>query len=226
MNRISAVIKMHLRDKFTWFALPWIILLCSFSVNLFISFLTEEPIYTGGLASIFIYMLVAGIITVAQTFPFALSIGLRRTDYFMGTAATILAGSAITSIVLFLFALMENGLGGWGTDLHFFDLPYLSDGPALGQLWIFFILLVHTFFAGFSMSSLHRRFGSKGLYSFFIGVLVVSTVLGFVCTQYEWWDNIFGWINDNTALELSLWVGFLAVVYALISYALLRKATI
>jgi hypothetical protein len=66
MSRVVGVMKMHSRDKWAWFIVPWLVMLSSFIVNLIISAFINDPVYTGGIASIYIYMFVAGIIILAQ----------------------------------------------------------------------------------------------------------------------------------------------------------------
>ena len=131
MNRIASVMVMHSRDRLTWFFLPWIVVGSSFTVNVFIALLlgSKTAIYTGGLSSIYIYMLSVGAITVGGTFPFALGFSTRRRDYFLGTIAQAIAVSAAWAILLWLLSFIEDKLiRNWGVDLHFFHLPYLSNG--------------------------------------------------------------------------------------------------
>ncbi len=226
MNRIQAVLKMHFRDKWSWFHLPWLILFSSFAVNLIISFFVKDPVYTGGLSSIYVYMFVAGILSLAQTFPFALSFSLRRTDFFLGTAVMILAAGAVMAFLLLLLSIIENSLGGWGTDLHFFHLPYLNDGTVIEQFLIYFIVMLYVYSFGFVICSVFRRFGGKGMFVLFISLIVIFTVLGFVANQNQWWGPIFRWISGQTAFELSLWMVPAVAVYGLLSYLMLRKATV
>ncbi|QYR21405.1 hypothetical protein KZ483_27680 [Paenibacillus sp. sptzw28] len=225
MNRAAGVLQMHLRDKWMWFYIPSIILMSSFLVNLIIGSLTEEPIYTGGLFSILIYMLVAGILTLTQTFPFALGLSVRRKDFYIGTASMIVLASAATAILLLILSLIEKWTDAWSTELHFFNLPYLSDGSAPQNLFIFFILLLHAYYLGFAISSVHRRFGRLGMYVFSIGSFLIFTIAGYSITFLGWWDNIWIWVADQNAFGLALWLIPPVAVYALTSYLLLRKAT-
>src|SRR5579864_123028 len=104
MNRMANVIIMHSRDKFSWFLLPWIVVGSSFVINLFIAALVggNTAIYTGGLSSIYIFTLVAGAISVAGTFPFALGFGVRRRDYVLGALTLAVLVSAAWAILLVL----------------------------------------------------------------------------------------------------------------------------
>jgi len=110
MNRIIGVMKTQLQDRFGWIFLPWIIMLSSFTVNLIIgSTMGDESFYTGGLASIYVYMLVLGIMSVVQTFPFLIGFGVRRKDYFWGTSLSICAVSFVSAFALWLLGYVESG---------------------------------------------------------------------------------------------------------------------
>ncbi|GAA3404070.1 hypothetical protein ACFFNY_02440 [Paenibacillus hodogayensis] len=229
MNRIQGVIRIHLRDKLSILYLPWIIMMISFAVNLIIGLLLrgEEVIYTGGIASLYVYMFVIGILTLSQTFPFALGFSVRRKDYFWGTLLLMVGISAVFSAVLLLLGMTETHvIAGWGVGLHFFDIPYLNDGPALARLWVPFVLLLHMFYLGFVISGVFRRFGKLGLWSVMLVMLVLFSVGIFACTYYGWWGTVFAWFAANSMVQLSLWLFALALVYMLVSYSLLRRTTI
>ena len=89
MNRISSVLTLHSRDKWSWIYIPALILFSSFAVNLIVSYSSrvKKNFIQVESTSIFIYLFVAGIIVVAKTFPFAIGMSIRRIDYFIGTAA-------------------------------------------------------------------------------------------------------------------------------------------
>ncbi|MCG7409531.1 hypothetical protein MH117_19160 [Paenibacillus sp. ACRRX] len=228
MNRIAAVVKMHSRDKWSWFVLPWLILFLSFFVNFIIAFSinNDEGFTSGGLASIFIYLFVIGVVTIAQTFVFAVSLSIRRKDYFLGTAISIAIVSAVSTVILLLLGALEHGTAGWGFNLHFFHLAYLNDGTFMQQLWIYFSFFLHLFYCGFVISSLHRRYGRNGLYVFFIASFLVGAAGSYLLTYYRLWLDIFSWIGQYTIFQHSLWIFVLTVLYAGISYLLLRRATV
>ncbi|MGG4032824.1 hypothetical protein ABEV74_03795 [Paenibacillus cisolokensis] len=225
-NRTSTVIKMHLKDRMSWFFIPWVFVLSfAFAVNYTISFFLDEDLYTGGLASIIIYTNVVGFMTLHQTFPFALGYSIRRTDYFLGTAATVAGFSAISALLLTLLSVIESRwIVNWGTGLHFFHLPYLSDGTVLQRFFIFFIVLLHMYFLGFVLSSVHRRFRMSGILAVFIAFLLLSSIFSFVMLKYNLWIDLWNWLAGHTAFQLSLWLVPLVVLYAALSYWLLRRS--
>lgn len=135
--------------------------------------------------------------------------------------------SAVYSILLYLLSIIESKLtGGWGLELHYFHLPYLNDGNALEQLWMYFALFLHMFFLGLMISSIFRRFGRSGLF-IFSGVTFILCSLGVLLMTYnQWWVDLFNWFAGYTAFELALWSMPLTVVYALLSFLMLRRATV
>ncbi|MFB9278874.1 hypothetical protein [Cohnella cellulosilytica] len=225
MNRVAGIVKTHMTDAFSWLMLPWIILGSSFVINVIIGSLSGEEIKTGGLASIFIYMLVIGIISVGQTFPFLISFGARRTDYFLGTTATAALVSVVTAVLLLVIGFIERATGHWGIDLYFFNVPYLTDGPLLTQFWVFFIIMMNLFFFGFVIAAIYRRLGRNGMFGVFLGVGLVFTVAFYLISYYDNWEPIWNWIWGISVLELANRLLVLTLLYAGLSYLLLRRAT-
>ena len=260
MNRIASVMVMHSRDRMTWFLGPWIVLGAAFVICLFIALSIDllwgdaTPVYTGALASVYIVMLVEGIGTVIGTFPFAVGFGTRRKDYLLGTLAWSVAFCAAWAILLGLLSLIEGALiNNWGVGLHFFHLPFFSDGSllrqfcwsyyhdmycaqsnpnyfsggsSLQQFWVSFVLLLFMYLLGLLLGSIYQRFGRAGEYIFFGIAFLLLSVFLLVSTYWNWWKAIFGWLAQQSAATLGLWLVPLLAFFALVSYALLRKATV
>jgi hypothetical protein len=226
MNRVSGIIRTHLTDRWGWILIPWIVLASSFVCNLLVASLSGEVIYTGGVASIFIYMLVLGIVIVAQTFPFIIGFGSRRKNYFLGTTATIVITSAIFALILCMLARIEVQSGNWGVDLHFFNLPYISDGSAIGRYWVQFSFMTHLFFTGFFIACIYRKFGRNGTFLFFIALSLILTITAYLINIGDGWNAIFNWLGEISAVELATGLFFLTLVYLGLSYGLLRRATV
>jgi hypothetical protein len=221
--------KMHMRyNKLGLFIVPWAILLSSFLINIFIASMinVKNGFYTGGLVSIFVYMFVVSIVILNQTFPFALGLSIRRKDYILGTLLASMLVCAVSAFILAIFSYMENSLtDGWGYKIHFFSLLKVYDSNIIWQFWILFIVLTHTFLFGFVIASLYRRLGRNGMFAFFTILALLVSVLSYACTYFKWWSNIFSWVSHNPNL-LSLWILLVSVVYAIVSYLLLRRATV
>ncbi len=167
-------------------------------------------------------MLIEAIRTVIGTFPFAVGFGTRRRDYLLGTLAWGVAVCAAWAILLGLLSLIEaNVIKNWGVGLHFFHLPffsdgsplrqfcwsyyhdmscaqsdpnYLSGGSPLGQFWVYFVLLLFLYLLGLLLGSIYQCFGRMGEYVFFGIAFLLLSVFFLVSTYWHWWGAIFGWL--------------------------------
>ncbi|MCR8642812.1 hypothetical protein NV379_09075 [Paenibacillus sp. N1-5-1-14] len=228
MDRVLRVVQMNIRDKMAWFFIPFIVLFASFFVNILVALLIREPegFASGGGLSIFVYMLIAGILCLSQTFSMAISFSVRRKDYFWGTAATAGIVSLVVSLILVILSIIEQSTNGWGVKLRFYLLPFMDQTSPLELGIVFFLILLSQFFCGFIFASVHRRIGRNGLLLFSIGLGLVLMILGFVITYFKWWGNVYEYIQLHTLLENSVWLLPFIVITMFASYLLLRKATV
>jgi hypothetical protein len=211
-------------------------------------------IFTFGLAYFYVAVLAGGFIAVTGTFPFAVSFGACRRDYLLGTLAMTVIVCAAWAIVLTLLSLVEaDVIKNWGVGLHFFHLPlfndgsrlrqfcwtwtsydacarsdpsYLRDGLALAQFWVSFVLLLFMGMQGLLLGSIYQRFGRMGIYTTLGLAVLFLSMLVLVSSLWTWWRAIVGWLGQQTAASLAWWLLLPVAIYALASYALLRKATV
>jgi hypothetical protein len=258
MNRIASVIVMQARDRGTWFLIPAGVLAAVFAISWFIVLTHDllmggiDGIITAGLAIFCIVMMVGGIGSIGGTYPFAVGFGTRRRDYILGTVAMASAVSTVWAIVLTLLSLIEASvIKNWGVGMHFFHLPWFSDGAplkqfcwntatacaqadpsylrgtaSLAQAWVYFTLLLFLCLLGLLLGSIYQRFGRTGIYIFFGVAFLLLSVFLLVSTYWSWWGAIFGWLAQQTAAGLAWWLVPLMACFALASYVLLRKATV
>lgn len=260
MNRIASVLVMHARDRVTWFLIPASVLGAGFAIVLLLAVILDvllggkTPVYTGALAVFYFVVLIGGATTVSGTYPFAVGFGTRRKDYLLGTLAWGAALCAAWAILLGLLSLIEaNAIKNWGVGLHFFHLPFFSDGSPLrqfcwsyyndmycaqsdpnylrgglplGQFWVSFALLLFMYLLGLLLGSIYQRFGRVGEYIFFGIAFLLLSVFLLVSIYWNWWGAIFGWLAQQSAATLGLWLVPLLAFFALASYALLHKATV
>ncbi|MCM3750076.1 hypothetical protein M3223_22330 [Paenibacillus pasadenensis] len=228
MNRgLKSVIMMYRRDLFSWIYLPWMIMLSSFVVNLIIATSMQEEFTTGGLLSIFIYIYIVGLVTVNQTFSFALSLCISRRDYFAGSSLAIVVIALFHALLMTIVASIEKAVGSWG-GMNFFVLPDTSDGPAWQTFFVFFIALLLMFFIGFASSSLSRRFGKKGNFILYGGAFVLGGGLTTIASLRGWWTPMYEWFIDlqpTLAGIMSVLLVFSAVL-ALLSWLMLRRSAV
>ncbi len=230
MNAIRTVVKMYTRGKLIWFFSPWIGLLLQFLAALIIILIItllfggKTPFYPGGLVTICVIMFLLGIMSLTDTFPFALGFGVRRTDYVLGTTVMAVAVSAVTAVLWLLCSLLEIVTGGWGIELYYFHLPYFNDGSLIEQFWVYFMVLANLYFLGFVVGSIHQHFGRAGTLMFLLIVFLLISLFSLVWTYLRWWDALFAWFSQYTAFGLAFLLLPVTALYLLVSYLLLRRA--
>ena len=258
MNRIASVMVMQARDRMTWFLLPARALGAVFALGWVIVLVRDvlmrgtNDAYTPALAVVFIVLLVGSIGAVTATYPFAVGFGTRRREYLLGTLAMAAGVSAAWALLLGLLSVIEaNLIPNWGVGLHFFHLPFFSDGSPLhqfcwtpgavcaqadpsygrggvplGQVWVYFVLLLFMCVLGLLLGSIAQRFGRTGIYSVCGVAILLLSVFVLLSTVWNWWGTIGGWLAQQTAVGLVSWLVPLMAFFALVTYALLRKATV
>lgn len=228
MNRVAGVWKMHMRDRNIWFLIPWLILFSSFAVNLviFSCIRPDEPGVTGGLSSVFCYMMAIGVAALSQTFSFALGIGVRRKDYFWGTAAQIGLVSIMNAVIIVALSTLENATNGWGGAVYFFHIPYISDGMIAAQLWFYAAAMLHLYFSGFIISCIQRRFGWLMLTLILALLFLALSIASVLAAYYHWWSVLADLLHGVSAAEWMGWVSILTLFYMAASYRLLLRSTV
>jgi hypothetical protein len=81
--------------------------------------------YTGALVSIYIFMIIIGVQAAVRFLPFALTLGVSRRTYYLGTIALIVGLNAVNAVLLTLLWWLELATHGWGIQLHFFQVPWI-----------------------------------------------------------------------------------------------------
>ena len=87
MNRIWNVVRMHLVNRWSYIALPWVIVGSAFAMTVAIWFIViasgagAPTLYSGAAGAILIYELVLAVQAVNFTFPFALGFSATRREF-------------------------------------------------------------------------------------------------------------------------------------------------
>ncbi|GIO13282.1 hypothetical protein J19TS2_28370 [Cohnella xylanilytica] len=228
MNRAVGVIRMQLRDKWLWIYMPWLILALSFAINFAIRFFARGEVesYTGALSSLYGFIFVNGIMTITQWFPFSIGLSVRRIDFFKGTSSLAVFLCALYSVILYVLALAEESTSGWGVQMHFFSIPWFSDGTEIERIWVLFSLMLHLYFLGLTFSSWYRRFGRNALFFLLVFLALALSIIAYLFTYYEFWDEAWNRIRSISAAELLGWLTIPTFLYAFFSYLLIRRATV
>lgn len=231
MKRVLDTARVQLAAWPSTLGLPWLIVGISFVINLAI-FLTlnapadEGPHGTGGLASLYVFVLIAYVMTMTHYFPMALGMSVTRRVFYLATCLVAITQAVVYSVVILLLGLVENATGGWWTSLQFFDLDFLHQDNVVLQLLIFAVPMLVAASLGMFFGVTFKRWGATGMYTLTVGGLVVFGGLAVLVTWSRGWAAIGAWFADQSWLSLLAgWPALLALVLAAASFLMLRRAT-
>jgi hypothetical protein len=212
MNTLVNVGRYHLIDRFTWLALPWGIMAFSFLVNIGVALAvptSSRGIYTGGLVSLYVFMLLCGSLSMTRSLPFGLMMGISRRTYYAGTALLVLTLGVVYGLGLTLLQVVERATDGWGLNLHYFRIPWIMDGPWYETWLTSFVLLVAFVLYGMWYGLVFRRWSVPGLVTFVAAQIVVALLAVVAVSATHSWSGVGHFFTTVTALALT---GVLAVI--------------
>ena len=230
MTSMVKLARLHLVDRFSYTWLVWGILALTFVINLAIYAvipLTQPGgNFTGALISIYIFMVVIGLQAATRFLPFALTLGVSRRTYYLGTVLLVVSLSALYAAILTALWALEGATNGWGLQLHFFRVPWILDGPWYQVLVTTFVLLALVFLFGLWAGLIFRRFGLIGTVVFFALLVIAGVAAALLVTWRQWWPAVGSYLSDLNVLAAS---GMLALVAAAIAgggYLTIRRITV
>ena len=86
--------------------------------------------------------------------------------------------------------------------------------------------MVFMYVLGFAPATIYQRFGRVGMNAFFLGGVVLSGLWSFASAHWNWWGAMGRWLGEQTAVSLATWTLPVIALGFLVSYGLLRKATV
>ena len=218
VSRLFTVVRMILSNPWPALITPSIIL----SV-LLISAYTFYWIFGGGLdgqvyfSPEFFFMVVLLVIanqTINQHFSLALSYGITRRDFYLGSLVgfVLLAiGYSLLSSVLGLLA-DPNFLIGFGE-------------PGFSEFALVFWALLISQLIGASITTLYLRWRKVGMSIFFVTLGVILVAAPILLSRYELWDDIERWVAADLGDVTGNLIGLgWTLLLALIGYLLIRRA--
>lgn len=238
MTHIWNVTRLHLVNRFTYLWLPWIILGSAFAITLSIWAIirsmgvtdgvdgtSSTPQVSGALLSILTYLLVASVMAINFTFPFALGFSVTRRDFYAGTALTFVLISAVNTVPLTLLAAVEQATNGWGLNGLLFTAPWMGGGNAAEHFLGFFALQLLFCFVGAAIATIYMRWRINGMVIFWIagGVLLVGAFALVVYTNS--WAAIGSWFLATGTTGAAAWSLLVTAFAGLAGFAVLRTAT-
>jgi hypothetical protein len=229
MTPLLNVARYHLVDRVTYLALPWAVMGFSFLVNLAIAALAPagpSGYYTGGLLTIYIFLLICGSLSMTRELPFGLMLGVSRRRYYLGTALLVLALGVGNGLALAVLQVIERASGGWGLSMHFFRVPWIMNGPWY-QTWLTsFVLLVLFFLYGMWYGLVFRRWNVVGLLAFMAAQILVALVVVVVVTLTHHWGAFGHFFTATGALTLTGVLAALALAMGVGGFGTMRRVTV
>lgn len=230
MSTLVKVARYHLVMPVQYLGWGWGLLAFTFAVNVII-FATNpathpDPRYTGALSSFFIIYFVRGAYSIGKSLPFALTLGVSRRTYYLGTALLAVASSCTEGLALTGLQAIERATGGWGVNMGFFRVPYLLDGPWY-QTWLtLFVGLALVFVYGMWFGIVQRRWSLVGTVVFIAAQVTVALAASLVVTWSHGWASVGHFFTSLTAVGLTGLLAALAVVLLAGGHATIRRATV
>ncbi|MGY1751198.1 hypothetical protein [Modestobacter sp. SYSU DS0511] len=231
MNRVLATARMHLAHPLVILGVPWMVVTISFLINLGIWGLGDvaarEPGggTTGGLASLYITVLIVFIQAVTQMFPFAMGVSLSRRTFYLGTALVAAVQSLGYGIALTVLQAIESATGGWGVGLRFWAPGPLDVGNAALQALVYGLPMLACAFLGMAIGVVYKRWGTAGMWALGIGALLLFGGLTILITGLDAWATVGRWLGDHNVHTYTLLLPTVAAVaLAGLSWAGLRRA--
>ena len=229
MTTLQNVARYHLVDRITYVALPWGTLAFSFLVNLVIASQVAPDVnsyYTGGLLSIYVFLLICGALSMTRSLPFALMLGLSRRSYYLGTALLVVCLGIVYGLALAVLQVIERATEGWGVDMHFFRIPGILDGPWYLTWLTSFVLLVLFFLYGMWYGLVYRRWSLPGLVAFIAAQILVVLAVVVAISMADSWHALGYFFSTATASALTGVLAAITVAMGVGGFTTLRKVTI
>ncbi|WP_222192948.1 hypothetical protein [Modestobacter italicus] len=231
MNRVLSAARLQAANPIVSLGVPWMVVSLSFAINLAIWGLADldaQPdasANTGGIASLYITVVVVSAQLVTQVFPFALGLSLSRRTYYLGTALAALVQSLVFAVALTVLTAVENATNGWGVGLDFWAPGAIDVGNPALQVAVFTLPMLAACFLGSGIGVTFKRWGAMGLYTLTIGVLLVAGATVVLVTWQQAWTDLWTWLTDRSVESMTLGVpAVLGIALAALTYLGLRRA--
>ncbi|MCM3778481.1 hypothetical protein [Microbacterium hydrocarbonoxydans] len=225
MRRTLNVIRLQLINRQTFIWVPLIILGSAvvISVLIYAMIPVDTPKYGGGGQAPLWYFFAIGMGAMTYTFPFSQAMSVTRRDFFLGTLATAVLGSALLGLVFLLGGAIELATNGYGVNGYVFHLPWLWEAGPAGAFIVFFTLALFLFMLGFTGATIYKSWGPLVLTIVGVGLALVLLALVFLVTRLELWLQVGRAIGDLGALGLALWGLVIVAVLSAVSFFAFRR---
>jgi hypothetical protein len=238
------IARYHLVLPWMVLGLPWGALTLSFVVNLAIfafvptsyhEALTSQGLvrvanpahnFTGGLATLYVFFLVIGINSIGRSLPFGLALGASRRSFYTGTALFGVVLAFVDGLLLTALQAIERATGGWGERMHFFQIPYILDGPWYLTGLTSFVALALLFVWGMWFGIVHRRWNLFGSVTFIAAQVIVVVAAVLILVWADAWLRVGHFFTGLTAVGFTGVLAALALLLLAGGQATIRRASV
>jgi hypothetical protein len=218
-----------LGDRLQYVIIPWAFLAFSFLVNLAIAAISPpvpDGFRTGGVVTIFCWVFILGVISVARSLPFGFALGLSRRSYYLGTLALNGALAVVYGLALAGLQAIERATGGWGLSMHFFRFWWLLEGSWYVTWFTSFVLFALMFIYGIWSGLIYRRWQLPGTIVFVCAQMLVGLALVVIATWAHAWHQVGHFFTTVSAPGLTGLIAALAAILAAGGFATMRRVTV
>ncbi|MGA7418274.1 MAG: hypothetical protein WB765_20440 [Acidimicrobiales bacterium] len=230
MTTLLNVPRYHLVQRFNYVELPWAILAFVFLIDVVILALTpaghDPNRYVGGLGSIFVFVFILGLQSVARSLPFGLALGASRRSYYLGTGLLAVSLAAVYGLAIVVLQAVERATGGWGMNMGFFRVPYILQGSWYLTWLTSFVVFTLLFAYGMWFGLVYRRWSLPGLVGFLAGQVTVLVAGALAATWTHAWHDIGHFFTSLSAAGLTGLLAALAAVLLAGGYATMRRVAV
>jgi hypothetical protein len=226
MTTWITVARYHLVNRVTFVAGPWAILAFVFFVNLIITAFQGGPNPTKALSAIFAVFIFLGAMSINRSLPFGLTLGVSRRSYYAGTVLFALSIAALYGLVLTLLQAVERATGGWGLQLHFFQVSYFFVGRWYLTWLTSFVGLAVLFIYGTWFGIVYLRWKLIGVVTFVVAQAAVLLVGASVASSSHAWGSIGHFFTVLGAAGLTGILAALAVALLIGGSIVVRRVTV
>lgn len=226
MNHLQPVFLLHrvaVRQSMTifWSIVIGIYVLMLISLTLLSD--GEVSAIGGGATSIYIFMLIIGVITMNETFPLAIALGATRRHYFAGTQLFFVGLSFVQAGLLAVLSLFEQF---YQDQIAKFQMNHfhLHGADNIGQEFVFnFVLLLFMLTLFNTLGTFGYRIGHMFWYGLSAAVIILITLAGLL----DWIVPMVKWISRiDSYWTVVVYLIPLIVLFVLINWLCIRRATI
>jgi len=226
MRRTLNVIRLQLINRSTFLWTPAIVLGAAVAMSILVYVLipSGEPKYgiAAGQAPLWVFLSI-GISAMTLTFPFSQAISITRREFFLGTMAAAVLGSALMGGLFLIGGALEKATGGYGLNGWTFYLPWLWEAGPVGAFAVYFTLALFFFVMGFTGATVYKRWGAVTLTTAGVGLALVVIGLVFLATRLELWGQVGVGVAQLGAFGLAL-CGLAATVALMgVSFLMFRR---